>query len=141
MEYENQVKLAVMNGLFAHFGVMPVDIVCESLKYQQAMQGTHKILAILSDEQKGALFMEYQNATLRREQTMEIAEKIEQLKKFEFANKEAIKAQQHKLEMSIAEGMKAVHEMMPKLLEMMNEFCTAHVQDINRDNDDFNALT
>lgn len=72
MQYEDKLRYAVMNGLMVHFGVSPIDIVCMSIRYQQVLHGVERIMAILTDEQKGALFLEFDAINLHQEKISEI---------------------------------------------------------------------
>lgn len=127
MTYDEKLRYAVLNGLLIHFGVSPIDIVCMSMNYQQALMGVERVMEILTEEQKGALFLEFDGINLHQDKINDIHDKITMLKKHEFANQEAIKIEERKLHMAAADTTKAMMLLSPNLVNMITEFCLQHV--------------
>lgn len=127
MIYEDSIRYAILNGLMFYFRAGAIDVVTMSIKYQQALGGTERILDILTDEQKGQLYLEFSGISIHAETVSEILKKIESLKKHEFANAEAIEIEKKKLNEASGTAAKAISNLAPNLIGMLEEFCTEHV--------------
>lgn len=136
MDFDDHIRIAIQNGLFTFFGVQPIDIVCGSIKYQQAMHGCNRITAILDDEMKAALFMETQSLVLNGEEVKKIQEDLDRQKKNKFANEDLIATNQRKLATAIANATANMLTQAPNLVNMLNSYCAEHVQ---KNMDDMNA--
>lgn len=127
MKYEDQIRIAIQNGLFAYFGVGAIDVITLSVRYQQALHGVNRIYEILEEEHKGVLFMEMQDVILRHDAIREIAEKIEALKKYEVVNREAIEIQNKQMSLAIANVVQSTLTHCPKLIDILRDVCTRHI--------------